>query len=200
MPVDDAAYAQAFVDSWWFALLRAILVAAAAYIGLRLALHWSTRAMVRAHIDLGTQILVRRALIVGFIVLAGLSVLGLLGVSPTGIITIAGAVGLAFSLAIQDILKNFFSGIYLLLERPFRVGDTIRVKEQQGIVENIGVRTTKLRTRQNVQVLVPNAVVFAEVVSNHSQEEPPTAAAGEPEPRATPAAEPANPDPEPKRG
>ena len=43
-------------------------------------------------------------------------------------------------------LVDFFSGIYLLLERPFRVGDTIRVKDQQGVVENIGVRTTELRT------------------------------------------------------
>jgi small-conductance mechanosensitive channel len=95
-------------------------------------------------------------------------VLGILGFNSTGLLTLAGAVGLAFSLAIQDILKNFFSGIYLLLERPFRVGDTIRVKEQQGVVENIGVRTTELRTPENVQVLVPNAVVFAEVVTNHT--------------------------------
>src|SRR5204863_8385263 len=98
--------------------------------------------------------------------------LGTLGISPAGLLALAGAVGLAFSLATQDILKNFFSGIYLLLERPFRVGDTIRVKDQQGIVENIGVRTTMLRTPENVQVLVPNAVVFAEVVTNHTNATP----------------------------
>ena len=105
-------------------------------------------------------------------VLTTLIVLGILGVNSTGLVTVAGAVGLAFSLAIQDILKNFFSGVYLLLERPFRVGDTIRVKEHQGVVENIGVRTTELRTPENVQVLVPNAVVFAEVVTNHSHARP----------------------------
>ena len=113
------------------------------------------------------------------VVLTTLIVLGILGVNSTGLVTVAGAVGLAFSLAIQDILKNFFSGVYLLLERPFRVGDTIRVKEQQGVVENIGVRTTELRTPENVQVLVPNAVVFAEVVTNHFAR-----AAAEVEPRA----------------
>jgi small conductance mechanosensitive channel len=172
MPVELSTL-QALISttSGWLDLLRTILVVIAAYIGVRLLMHWTTAAMTRAHIDVGTQILVRRALIVSFLILAGLSVLGLLGVSLTGIVTIAGAVGLAFSLAIQDILKNFFSGVYLLLERPFRVGDTIRVKEQQGIVENIGVRTTTLRTPRNVQVLVPNAVVFAEVVTNHSKEE-----------------------------
>ncbi len=81
---------------------------------------------------------------------------------------------LAFSLALQDILKNFFSGVYLLLERPFRVGDTIKVKEQTGVVENIGVRTTQLRTVDNVQILVPNATVFSEVVANQTFARPPT--------------------------
>jgi small conductance mechanosensitive channel len=102
------------------------------------------------------------------VVVTTLVVLGILGASPASLVTVAGAVGLAFSLAMQDILKNFFSGVYLLLERPFRVGDTIRVKDQQGMVENIGVRTTMLRTPDNVQVLVPNVMVFTEVVTNHS--------------------------------
>ena len=82
---------------------------------------------------------------------------------------VIGAVGLAFSLAMQDILKNFFSGVYLLLERPFRVGDTIKVKDQEGVVENIGVRTTTLRTVHNVRVMVPNAMIFAEIVANQSE-------------------------------
>lgn len=131
--------------------------------------------MRRGRIDTGTQILVKRALVIGSTLVTLLLILGTLGISTAGLVAVAGAVGLAFSLAIQDILKNFFSGVYLLLERPFRVGDTIRVKEQQGVVENIGVRTTMLRTPQNVQVLVPNAVVFAEVVTNHTyaETEPP---------------------------
>lgn len=128
--------------------------------------------MRRAHIDPGTQILIKRFLLVAWIVITVLFVLGILGISPAAIVAVAGAVGLAFSLAMQDILKNFFSGIYLLLERPFRVGDTIRVKDQTGVVENIGVRTTYLRTLDNVQVLVPNATVFSEVVANQTYARP----------------------------
>jgi small conductance mechanosensitive channel len=156
-------------------LLQALLVAVVAWVGLRLVLNWLGSAMRRARVDTGTQILVKRGVVITTVVVTALFELGIVGVNPTGLVAVAGAVGLAFSLAIQDILKNFFSGVYLLLERPFRVGDTIKVKEQQGIVENIGVRTTVLRTPENVQVLVPNAVVFAEVVANHTQErhEPP---------------------------
>jgi small-conductance mechanosensitive channel len=158
----------------WPAFFWTLVAIAAFIIGHRLVLNWTGSAMRRARVDTGTQILVKRGLSVAFIVTAMLVVLGILGASPTGLLAVVGAVGLAFSLAIQDILKNFFSGVYLLLERPFRVGDTIKVKDQQGVVENIGVRTTMLRTPENVQILVPNAIVFAEVVANHTQaHEPP---------------------------
>jgi small conductance mechanosensitive channel len=151
---------------------QAIVVLVVSLVGMRVALSWSGAAMGRARVDLGTQILVKRVLVVGWLILTAVVVLGILGVNPAALLAIAGAVGLAFSLAIQDILKNFFSGVYLLLERPFRVGDTIQIKDQQGVVENIGVRTTLLRTRDNVQVMVPNATVFGEVVTNHTHARP----------------------------
>jgi small-conductance mechanosensitive channel len=151
---------------------EALVVFVISLVGVRLALNWTGAAMRRARIDRGTEILVKRGLVVAWLVITILVVLGILGVNPAGLVAVAGAVGLAFSLAMQDILKNFFSGVYLLLERPFRVGDTIRVKEQTGVVENIGVRTTQLRTVDNVQVLVPNATVFSEVVANHTFKRP----------------------------
>src|SRR6266852_3898351 len=168
----DTSALQGIVATGWWLVAQAILIAVVAMIGLRIALNWTGSAMRRARVDTGTQILIKRGIVIAWVVLALLFVLGTLGVNPAGLLAVGGAVGLAFSLAIQDILKNFFSGVYLLLERPFRVGDTIRVKDQLGVVENIGVRTTLLRTPDNVQVLVPNAVVFAEVVSNHTYARP----------------------------
>jgi small conductance mechanosensitive channel len=157
--------------------MQALLVVVASLIVMRLALNWIGKAMHRGRVDLGTQILIKRGLVIAWLAGTVLVGLGILGVNPAGLVAIVGTVGLAFGLAIQDILKNFFSGIYLLLERPFRVGDTIKVKEQTGVVENIGVRTTRLRTTDNVQVLVPNATVFSEVVANHTYERPPQAVA-----------------------
>jgi small-conductance mechanosensitive channel len=155
-----------------FVEAQAVVVLILSFIGARLALNWTGTAMRRGRIDLGTQILIKRALVVTWVTVTVLWVLGILGVNPTGLVAVFGAFAVAFSLAVQDILKNFFSGLYLLLERPFRVGDTIRVKDQTGVVENIGVRTTQLRTPENVQVLVPNATVFSEVVSNHTYARP----------------------------
>lgn len=176
MSLDPEQLKQLLGANGW-AEVQALLILGVSLVALRLVLNWSGSAMRRARVDRGTQILVQRALIVTSLIVTLLWVLSILGVNPTGLVAIAGAVGLAFSLAIQDILKNFFSGIYLLLERPFRVGDTIRVKDQLGVVENIGVRTTQLRTAENVQVLVPNATVFGEVVTNHTHAEPTAAPA-----------------------
>lgn len=187
----DAAALEALMTAGW-SEIQALLILVVSLVGMRLALNWTGSAMRRGRVDSGTQILVKRGLVVAWLIVTAVVVLGILGVNPAGLLAVAGAVGLAFSLAVQDILKNFFSGIYLLLERPFRVGDTIRVKDQEGVVENVGVRTTQLRTPENVQVLVPNALVFAEVVTNHThaRRPPPEASAadGQAEPQEASAA------------
>ena len=72
--------------------------------------------------------------------------------------------------------KNFCSGVYLLFERPFRIGDEITVKDFRGRVVEVGMRTTSLRTEDDLQVMIPNAVVLSEVVVNRSTY-PATAAA-----------------------
>jgi len=168
-PPPEVSNLQEWLQAQWPSVLQALLVVLITYIALRVAQGWVVSAMRRARIDTGTQILVRRGMSIAIVVAGALVILGILGASPAGLVTVIGAVGLAFSLAIQDILKNFFSGVYLLLERPFRVGDTIKVKDQEGVVENIGVRTTTLRTVHNVRVMVPNAMIFAEVVANQSE-------------------------------
>ena len=170
MTIDATALEALLIAGW--SEVQALLILVVSLVGMRLALNWTGSAMRRARVDSGTQILVKRGLVIVWLILTAVFVLGTLGVNPAGLLAVAGAVGLAFSLAVQDILKNFFSGIYLLLERPFRVGDTIRVKDQEGVVENVGVRTTQLRTDDNVQILVPNATIFAEVVSNHTHARP----------------------------
>jgi small-conductance mechanosensitive channel len=59
-----------------------------------------------------------------------------------------------------------------LFERPFRLGDVVVIKGQRGVVETIGIRTTTLRADDNVVVLVPNSMVFAEVVANRTYATP----------------------------
>jgi small conductance mechanosensitive channel len=108
---------------------------------------------------------------VGIIVFALVLVLPTFGVDWTGLLTVIGTIGLAISLAFQDLLKNIIAGIYILIERPFQIGDLILVgrdKAVAGTVQSIELRVTTLRTEDGLQVIVPNGVIFTEVVTNRS--------------------------------
>jgi small conductance mechanosensitive channel len=82
------------------------------------------------------------------------------------ILTSFSVVGLVIGLSLQDILRNFFAGIWVLVERPFRIGDTIAVAGESGVVEEIAFRTTMLKTADARLVIVPNAVFMTSVVVN----------------------------------
>ena len=104
-----------------------------------------------------------RVLIALFAVLA---VLDLLGVPVASLIAGAGLVGLAISLAAQSTLTNLIAGVTLVLERPFSVGDFIILGDFSGTVEKISLRSTRLRTPDNVAVTVENSKVCAEYIQN----------------------------------
>ncbi len=90
------------------------------------------------------------------------------GISLVVPVTLIGVVTVALSLALQDILKNIVSGVYLLIERPFVIGDQITVSTYTGIVEDIQIRVTWLRTPDGQLALVPNSTLFMSPVVNSS--------------------------------
>lgn len=90
------------------------------------------------------------------------------GSGLANLLTLLGLVSLAFSLSVQDVLKNFVAGVYLLLEQPFSIGDRIKVRDSEGKVENIQIRTTSIHTDEGLLVYIPNNIVFSEVVTNRT--------------------------------
>jgi len=90
----------------------------------------------------------------------------LLGINLESWILGAGLVGIAFTLAAQDTLKNFFGSVTLVVDKPYRVGDLIDFKGFLGRVEDIGFRSTKVREFDGHLVTIPNAEVVREAVQN----------------------------------
>jgi small-conductance mechanosensitive channel len=163
---------------------------------------WAHRLSGRTSADVNHRLLLSRFLYFVVLVFGLVWALEVLGVNPAALLTAVGVLGLAASLALQDLLKNFVSGVYLLFERPFRIGEEIKVRDFQGHVVDVGMRTTSLRTADDQLVLIPNAIVMAEVVTNRSAATGAGAAAtAHTEPRATantanpPAAAPPAPEP-----
>ena len=114
-------------------------------------------------------------------IVGSLVLLGSLGVSITPMVTALGIGGLAISLALQDTLSNFFAGVHLLIEKPIRPGDFVKLEwGQEGFVATIGWRTTRLRMMSNDLVIVPNNKLTQSVVINYSR--PPTERPAQPPP------------------
>src|SRR5439155_6515970 len=82
------------------------------------------------------------------------------------ILTSFSVVGIVIGLSAQDILKNFFAGIWVLIERPFRIGDSIEVTGYTGTVEGISFRTTQLRTEDSREVIGQNGSFMTSAVAN----------------------------------
>lgn len=102
-------------------------------------------------------------LIIGFLI-----ILSILGVSITPLITALGVGGLAVALALQDTLANLFAGLHILVERSIRVGDFIRLETgQEGYVEDITWRTTRIRMLPNNIVVIPNSKLSQSIVTNY---------------------------------
>jgi small-conductance mechanosensitive channel len=91
-----------------------------------------------------------------------------LGVRVTALVTTLGVSSLAVALALQDTLSNFFAGIYLQADRPFRVGNYVRLDTgDEGTVVDVGWRTTRLRTLTNNTVVVPNERLLKSIITNY---------------------------------
>jgi len=102
------------------------------------------------------------------IVIGFLIVLTVLGISITPLITALGVGGLAVALALQDTLANLFAGIHILMERSIRVGDFVKLETgQEGYIEDITWRTTRIRMLPNNMVIIPNSKLSQSIVTNY---------------------------------
>jgi small-conductance mechanosensitive channel len=107
-------------------------------------------------------------------IIGGTILLSHFGVNVTALTTALGLGGLALSLAARDTIADAISGFVILVDRPFRIGDRIEIQGvgTWGDVTDIGLRTTRIRTRDNRMVIVPNSVIGTNQVVNYTYPDP----------------------------
>jgi small-conductance mechanosensitive channel len=139
---------------------------------LTLLLARAARAISRGaskRLDPQLVLLIGRVAYIGVLIAGGLTVLSIIAAQVVPpLLGAVGLLGLAVGLAFQDVLKNFLAGVFLLLERPFRIGDEIRVGEFSGTVETILLRVTVLKSADGLKVLLPNQEVYTSAIVNTS--------------------------------
>lgn len=100
-----------------------------------------------------------------------IATLNRLGVPTTSFIAVLGAAGLAIGLALKDSLQNFAAGVMLIIFRPFNTGDSIQAGGAEGVVENVHIFSTTMRTPDNREIILPNGDIFGgKIVNNNARD------------------------------
>jgi small conductance mechanosensitive channel len=166
MPLDPAVIRDNLLDyaarTFW-----ALVVVAVALLIARAVRGVTIRALARNRAQANVTVLLGNLAQLTVIAIGVLLILAIYTQGAFGwILASFSVVGVVIGLSLQDILKNFVAGVWVLIERPFRIGDSIEVGGYSGAVEEISFRTTQLRTDDGREVIVPNGTFMTSPVVN----------------------------------
>lgn len=158
------------IGSFSFSLIgivTGILVFLIGYFGTKAFQRWlDGKVMARGRVDAGVRNSVSTAVGYAGVALAGLIGLSAAGIDLSNLALVAGALSLGIGFGLQNIVNNFVSGLILLAERPFKVGDWIVAGGFEGNVRKISVRATEIETFQRQTVIMPNSTFINAAVGN----------------------------------
>jgi small conductance mechanosensitive channel len=138
---------------------------------IRLAIRLTERAMARQNVDITVIGYARSGLVVLLNVALIVALLGFFGVETTTFAALLAASGVAIGAAWSGLLSNFAAGVFLVILRPFKVGDVVTTAGVTGTVEKVGLFATTLTTVDLVPTTIGNARILADTIQNFSQTE-----------------------------
>lgn len=159
----------ASLDDLLLRLLNALLVLAIFYAVYRLVYGLLAGVLDRTGADPGVRYILGQLTRYGLLAVAVLSALGQVGIEVGSLLAGLGILGLAVGLAAQDSLANLIAGITILWDRPFRVGDNVTVAGTFGEVREIGLRSTRILTVEQLDAILPNREVINQKIVNHTR-------------------------------
>ncbi len=160
------------ISTGWTKIARVILAIAAAYGLYRLVdviEYYLNRLVGKTETTLDDMLvpIVRKALRLTIAIIAILLISeNILGTNVKSLLLSAGVGGIAVALAAKDTIANFFGSITIFADRPFQMGELVKIGEHQGPVEEVGFRSTRIRTLQGHLVTIPNSVITTSSVEN----------------------------------
>ncbi len=168
--VDTSSLEEVFSAGWGtftlMQVLSSLLLLAVCLLLIRLLTSLVRRLLAKTALDQRAQKLVASFVRGLLYVVAALLVADSLGVPVTSLVALAGVLGLAISLAVQDILSNLAGGLVILLSQPFSLGDFITTGDGEGTVTEVTFTHTKLDTPDGQRIMLPNSKVVAGKIVN----------------------------------
>jgi MscS family membrane protein len=133
--------------------------------------HWLSHWAEKTESTLDDQLIpfIRKSLRIFIVFMALLMLVQNLGYSISGLLASLGIGGLAVALAAKDSLSNIFGSLMILLDRPFMLGDWVKVGDMEGTIEEVGFRSTRIRTFAKTQITIPNSTLMNMSIDNFSR-------------------------------
>jgi len=169
---DDEAGIHTTISNGWMSIARVVAAIAAAYALYRLVdviEYYLNRVVGKTETKLDDMLVpvFRKALRVTIAIIAILLISeNILGANVKSLLLSAGVGGIAIALAAKDTIANFFGSITIFADRPFQMGELVKIDEHLGQIEEVGFRSTRLRTLQGHLVTVPNSIIANSTVEN----------------------------------
>ncbi|AAO28396.1 mechanosensitive ion channel family protein [Xylella fastidiosa subsp. morus] len=156
---------------WIHILMNLTAAAAIAILGVWLSKRLSNglhRILIRAHVEITLANFLRNIAYALLLIVVSVSVLQRLGVPATSLAAVVGATGLAVGLALKDSLSNIAAGVMLIVLGPVRSGDHVVIAGQEGIIDEIRIFQTRLRTFDQRIITLPNSTITTVPIINYS--------------------------------
>ena len=151
----------------WFNLITAFLIIFLAMV-LSKILSINLRRSFKDKMMKENLELIAKVVTYGILAIALMWVLPTLGLELSGLLVAGGVLGLAIGFASQSIIGNLVSGLFLMVERPVKIGDFIEVSGNMGVVEDIQIISTTVRTLDGPTIRIPNEMVFTSSITNYT--------------------------------
>ncbi|MEA1895499.1 MAG: mechanosensitive ion channel family protein [Euryarchaeota archaeon] len=161
MILDTIIYSDTILNLLWIAVRIIITVLIAKVVAINIKRSLKDR-MDRDRLEITTKVVYYT-----IIIIALLLIISDLGMDLSGLLVAGGVVGIVIGFASQSIVGNLISGIFLMFERPIKIGDQLRVDDITGFVEDIHIVSTIVRTYNGLYVRIPNEKVFTGIIINY---------------------------------
>ena len=152
-------------------ILSIVILFAACLVVMRIILKVMDHTFHRLDVDKGLRVFIRSAVHILLWLITAIIVLSYLGIPMTSLIAVLSVVGLAVSLAIQGTLSNLAGGIMVLTSKPFKADDYIEAGSVSGVVVEVGLVYTKMKTFDNKIIFIPNGKIAGETLVNYTDQQ-----------------------------
>jgi len=156
------------IQAYGLPIIWAIAIFIGGRIVARIISNGVSRLMLKSNVDETLVKFAKNIVYVALMIFVILAALAKLGIETTSFAAIIAAAGLAIGLSLQGTLGNFAAGVMLILFRPFKVGDFVEAGGISGVVEEIQIFSTKMRSGDNKEITVPNGQIIGTTITNFS--------------------------------